>query len=965
MDEEDSSNMVSDDDSQSVHNQNTENSTNPIHSASNSTSTSSNNDGESSFGYRDDSSTNATQPASNSTDTSSADDDESVLDQNDDDLIHNSTNSTGSGSNTTETPFSDDDITLNLDDDNSTNTTQSGANSTGTSFGDGDISRLDLGGANFTNTTQFGPNSTDPVDYGDSDATNSYQDTPSYNLGNQTCDDILGLPSRDAWKAVDGSRSLQSFIDMFDQDLLYCYDCFGAKKDQCDSKSAACKEGIKTRSKPENSEDPSWSIAAALYAQINSAQSFTCQVQPNDGCSKAPECQQCNGGDGTSASVILASLSNAYNSFYNTYQAIAEAGAEDGLQMNKFSDVFAPVPDKEGEILQLIIMTSLLGGLAGFIPGFGGAFAGMGAGLGAGIGMEKYFHSLPSAPDTSSSLGTILEAIKGAMEDMSNTLFREGEFHGKSSDGRSEVKLSLQGMMEKDGGTLVNPDGTDSKKYDEQRKMFKKTLYQQLAVLTWQDLQADKKKHIPFIATAPGKCPPVDPDAAVDRQEKDVGKNIMKALEKFDTSVTFEDNCYWLLDAKMTNKWSVSGHIVRCGSEALPGGTKKGLEENKGFFEELVLEDFIIPSVTGWQNHSKQNGYESASANGNLIKNLQDPGVINIPVCDYLTDYKHPGVGCPVLDDDEYQDEDSCKTIPESEGKNEPGQYSQGKCRAHVQQWKKDQTKNNANQLDVYQISVDVYDDKNRAIGSATKQKADKPLEVTNANLPFNLIVVPGGGDDDPMNFWYADQYWKSDDGKDTNHPKCSVGDYMGRSQYDSSSRQMDCGFDCPLPMPDEDPPKSATIDHPLPNPAVSAYAGPTSFENTYSDRPTPSGPAPAAATPTYAGGTCAMHVTQYQRWNEGTGNPTNDFQLELNVKDAKGEQAANLPKLPAPKGKKVTMNGLKFPFMVQVGDDESYDDYSMLHFSYDNFNFDQKKDVCKYGGYEDGNRDMDCHFNC
>ncbi|KAI4245470.1 MAG: hypothetical protein L6R40_002531 [Gallowayella cf. fulva] len=895
-------------------------------------------------------------------------DDTSAAGTVDDDTTSNSS-ATESEGHTGASTNNDDQSTTHRDGDTSSNTRPLSNSTTLTSTHNYGTAEDDSS----TDSTETGENSAESADQGDDTSSTTDQDAPAYNLKNQTCEDILALPSREAWKATDGSRALQSFVDMYNQDLLVCDDCFGLKKDQCKSKSAACKDGIRTKSIPENGDNPNWSVAAALFAQLNGAKSFTCQIGPSDGCmGRPPECKECNNEDGPSASVIVSSLVNAYNSFRNTYEAIREAGEADGLQMNKFSDVFAPVPDKEGEIIELIVWTSILGGLAGAIP-YVGIVAGTAAGLGAGLGMEKFFSNLPSAPDTSSSLGTILNMTRDAVEHMTNELFQNGNFTGTSSDSRSEVALSLQAMMEKDGGTLVNPDGDKKKAYATQRSKFRKILYQQLALVTWQNLQADKVGHIPFIATAPGKCPATNPDAKVDYKEKDQGKNTMKGFEGVDSHIDFEDNCYYLLDGKIYDTWSVSGHSIGCEGVALPGGTKKEFDENSQFFEDLALEDFIIPSVLGWQNHSKQNGYESASANGNLVKDPRDPGVVNIPVCDYLTDYKHPGVGCPVFSA-RYVDEKTCKTIDKSEGKNEPGQYSQGQCRVHVQQWKKSSNSyNNANQLDIYQISVDIYDSNNRGIGSATKQKADKPLEVANANLPYNLIVVPGGGDDDPMNFWYADQYWDSDKDKDADKPKCHVGKYNDGSHYDGYARQMDCNFDCPLVTPDEEPPKSATIDHPLPNPAVSAYAGPETYLNTYS-KPTPAGPNAAEATPDYASGVCSMHVTQYQR-NEGAENPTNDFQIEINVKDAKGNQAANLPKMGAPKGKKLTANGLKKPLTVQVGDDTDYGDYSYVYFNYDGFEFTQKtkmKDhkgndyqVCKYGGYEDGNRDMDCQFNC
>lgn len=142
-------------------------------------------------------------------------------------------------------------------------------------------------------------------------------------------------------------------------------------------------------------------------------------------------------------------------------------------------------------------------------------------------------------------------------------------------------------------------------------------------------------------------------------------------------------------------------------------------------------------------------------------------------------------------------------------------------------QWQKNEVANNANQPPDYQLSVDIYDQDGRRVGPATKQSAADPIEVDNTALPYNLIVVPGAVDDDPVLFWYADQYWASDETE--NDHKCRGGG-------------------------DQDPPASATIDHPLPATPVVA-AGLSSYINTYSK----TAPAAATVTPDYKTGVCVM----------------------------------------------------------------------------------------------------------
>ncbi|KAI4212618.1 MAG: hypothetical protein LQ351_004690 [Letrouitia transgressa] len=782
----------------------------------------------------------------------------------------------------------------------------------------------------------------DPTETSSSDDTSLTDDAPPYNLKNITCDDLNGLNASARWDAVDGDNMLQTFINMYNSDKLVCDQCFNQRPSDCpasDRKRPQCQTGINAQSKLKGATDPSWTVAAGLFAQNENVDDLSCDIGPNQ-CNVAASCDECNG---PGSYAILKSLATAHNSFEANYEAIEEAGNACDKQMNAFSDTFAPLPDTEGEGLGIIIMTALIGGLAGFIPGVGGAAAGLATGLGAGIGIHEFYSHQPGPADTAGPLGSIVKAIKSAYIEFANNLFHNGEYTHKTSDGLRDVKITLQDLMS--GGELMQQDADPKNYFSNLVPTYEKTLFQQLALITWQNLEKDGNEHVPFIAFDKGPCDKVDTN------NKDaVGNAMIDGVGDLDVSVDFQGDCYYLLDAYPdSDPNSYSEQYPHCvGAHALPGGTHKDMKDNADTFADLSLEDFVIPSVLGWQNNSKQNGYKAAATNGNLIKDPQEQGVVNIPVCDFVGNREMPGVDCPKLDEKTYHNK-KCDTVPASEGKNPKGVFQVGKCRAHVEQFQKDE--GNTNLLHDYQVAVDVFDNSNRQIGQASKQSAAKPLEVVNANLPFNIIVVPGGTDDDPMNFWFADQYWDSN-----NKDRCSVG------AYDSGSRKMDCTFDCGPPP--EPLPVSATKDHPLPNPAVKAVAAGTSFVNTYV-RPSATAPA-VSATPTYKSGKCRFHCVQYQK-NEGQDiNPTNDYMVQLTFQQDGGDVFMDSGKISAPADKEVEIPGLKKKFIVKAGKVDS----DPMHFKYDNFEFQSdQEEHCSEGkeenGFEDGNKDMDCNFDC
>ncbi|KAL9053741.1 MAG: hypothetical protein Q9206_003813 [Seirophora lacunosa] len=704
------------------------------------------------------------------------------------------------------------------------------------------------------------------------------EDAPAYNPKNLTCDEYLGIRNpADKWSATDGDNAVHGFLEMFNSDKLFCAECFGHSKDECDSKSTACTTRIAS-------------------------------LAPNE-CASAPVCEDLNGGDGVSSAAFLQSISNAYLSFQSNYEAIQEAGHDCDKQMAKFSDVFAPVPSSHGDVIGIIIATSLLAGLLSFMGMYAGAIGGIALGLGTGLGMDAMFSSKPGSQDTAGPLGLIVDRVLENFGQLTNKLFQDGEYTQPNSDGTADVSITLQNMTR--DGKLVSPDMDPKSHFMGLKPTYRRFLYQQLALITWQTLEVDGETHVPFIAFDTVPCAEVDPD-----DEKSVSNSHLDGIEDLDVQVDFQGQCYYLLDA-FPKAYAARTSTNRCnGARHLPGGTHKTMKANSEEFAKLSLEDFVIPSVLGWQQHSKTNGYASAGSNGNLIKDPQQAGAVNIPICDYVANAKSPGVGCPRIFEITGNDK-QCALVPASEGKNPPD--------------------------------------------------AAKPLEVDNTALPYNLIVAAGALDVDPVSFWYADQYWTS---KETDEPhSCKGGKDGGDDEYANGARNMDCNFDCPLLKPEDgDPPASATVDHPLPATPVQAVAGVSSFANTYSK---PAGPAPAAATPTYVSGVCPMIITQYQK-HEKKSNPSNDFQVEISVKDSEGNQAAYLPKKACPIGEPVTMKGLRGgDFNVIVGKDlgdERLTDYTPLSFTYSGQGFDTNRLKCrkgKDGQYQNGDRELDCNIKC
>jgi hypothetical protein len=264
--------------------------------------------------------------------------------------------------------------------------------------------------------------------------------------------------------------------------------------------------------------------------------------------------------------------------------------------------------------------------------------------------------------------------------------------------------------------------------------------------------------------------------------------------------------------------------------------------------------------------------------------------------------------------------------------------YAPGRCGLHVEQWQRNE--GDENPTPDYQLAVTIKDGANIVIGSATKQIATHPLAV-DSKLPFDVIVKEGNADNDPIQFWYADQYW------DSNSKACSMG------KYDSGNRNGDCSFNCPNPSGSA-PPASATVALPTGIiPAANSQAALTTATGTASS-------STAKPTETHAPGWCGVHVRQYQK-NEKGENPSNDYAVEITLYDAKKNTVgtSGFQDAPANKPVPVTNSILPNPFTVTA---QSVDSDPLL-FAYGSTTWNSTG--CKVGKYDSGHRDMDCGFTC
>lgn len=764
---------------------------------------------------------------------------------------------------------------------------------------------------------------------------------------NISCDDFQVLIAEnpaDAWSAVDGDATLQTFNQMYAEDQLVCQECYGiSDPTKCNSNDPTCHNGLQKLNGTITRQD----TAASIFSQMGA--DFACILDPGSGCSAYPQCLDEHGPAGFA---IITSLVSMHNSLENVYDAIEAARSSATDQMGLFSQVFAPVPSLKNKSIWMEIMFVIAGLVAGIVPGLGetvtpvllgtATAGGLLTGVGSAVVMDNMIFDQPSAADTASHLDTITNNIRGAYSDVATSLFQNGSYDMPIGDGQGTKMQTWADIMA--GGALLQQDVNAT---DELQLVYERVLYQQLVVYTWQNLEVGDVGHLPFIAFENATCDQVDSS----RGSLDT---IIAGVSQSDTNMTYNGSCYYLLDGTTSKVRSGNGENV-CTGKPLPGGTNENMIKNTAQFANLTLADFVIPSVKGWQNNSYQNGYESLKMKGSIFTDPQAAGVVNLPICDYIGSPNSPGIGCPKIQNTMPTVSKSCETYPASMGINQPGQFVDGSCGIHIKQWQK--TEGDENPLGRYQLSVTVLDGAGRAVGEATKQSAAETLEVVDSALPYDLFVATGDVDSAPILFWYSDQYWNSSStgtGNNTNH--CAVGG------YESGVRQMDCGFSCPFPDPSEDPPVSATIDNPFPNTPIPAVGGDITFSNLFTISRLA---APTASVEPYSTGRCGVEIRQYQK-NEGNSsmNNTPNYKIEVTLKGGDMRPIGGPEALqPAPSGQPISVFGLASPFIVTAGGLDS--DPLTMSFAGKTWQTNSPGRTCQVGSFKDGYRDLDCRFDC
>ena len=110
-----------------------------------------------------------------------------------------------------------------------------------------------------------------------------------------------------------------------------------------------------------------------------------------------------------------------------------------------------------------------------------------------------------------------------------------------------------------------------------------------------------------------------------------------------------------------------------------------------------------------------------------------------------------------------------------------------------------------------------------------------------------------------------------------------------------------------------------------------------------------------------YAKGQCSVHITHYQIPKDDT-----KYYLEAHIKDAHGIEIGHVDKTDATEPVNV-YSALPLVLVITAakrGSSKTPDD-APLQFAYGGDKWSSKDNRCKFGGYEDGDREGDCRFAC
>lgn len=107
-----------------------------------------------------------------------------------------------------------------------------------------------------------------------------------------------------------------------------------------------------------------------------------------------------------------------------------------------------------------------------------------------------------------------------------------------------------------------------------------------------------------------------------------------------------------------------------------------------------------------------------------------------------------------------------------------------------------------------------------------------------------------------------------------------------------------------------------------------------------------------------YIKGQCGVHVTQYQKNENGVGA---DYKFDVRILDAGGNTIGLDIGHAIPNFQSAAIaSALDYLLIVTAGSV----DQDPVQFAYAGYTF-SSSSGCSTGGYEDGNREMDCGFSC
>ncbi|OTB07668.1 hypothetical protein M426DRAFT_317969 [Hypoxylon sp. CI-4A] len=115
---------------------------------------------------------------------------------------------------------------------------------------------------------------------------------------------------------------------------------------------------------------------------------------------------------------------------------------------------------------------------------------------------------------------------------------------------------------------------------------------------------------------------------------------------------------------------------------------------------------------------------------------------------------------------------------------------------------------------------------------------------------------------------------------------------------------------------------------------------------------------APALENRQFTSGQCGIHVVQYQKNENGVGE---NYKFDISIVDAQGTGIGQVLAQEIPDFQSASIPS-QLPYTITVTAGSVDDD--PVNFAYAGYAF-SSSSGCSTGGYQNGNRDMDCGFSC